>query len=520
MTVKSEILIKKALKLRNDSKFQDAILLLEGVSQSEPKNKSVLRHLERFKVEQFQAKAGVNPPIELQKKLKILFDEKKWEHLIAAIEPVQKFFPNSVPVLNMAGVALRETGDFMASEQHHKKAMKLAPLEPSTYVNLSNALNAQGKFTEGVMLMRSYIKKSSSAPQLNDKKSKIYNCLGINLYYLGLFKDALEAYQTALEYDPDNDEAKFNLGAIRLANKQFKAGWEMREFRHTRPDFQSDSQGISKPQWSGQPNSVLFSWAEQGIGDEIMAACCLNELSALSNQLIVSADQRLIPLFARSFPEIEFISRHDNYHQVACDYHIPSMTALGMLRPSEESFLTSSKGYIKTDQKLVDSLRAKIKSFGGNRPVIGISWKSGAPVTGKARSIKLSQMLDAIPNDYTVVNLQYGDISKEVERFHLKSKRKIHCIEQIDNNANIDGLCALISACEQVVTIDNSTAHFAGALGVRCNLLLPFGPDFRWGALDDQCSYWYQSVKVLRQGRGCNWQTCLAQLSANLAQSE
>ena len=129
-------------------------------------------------------------------------------------------------------------------------------------------------------------------------------------------------------------------------------------------------------------------------------------------------------------------------------------------------------------------------------------------------------MLDAIPNDYTVVNLQYGNIFKEVERFHLKSKRKIHCIEQIDNNANIDGLCALISACEQVVTIDNSTAHFAGALGVRCNLLLPFGPDFRWGALDDQCSYWYQSVKVLRQGRGCNWQTCLAQLSANLAQSE
>ena len=53
-------------------------------------------------------------------------------------------------------------------------------------------------------------------------------------------------------------------------------------------------------------------------------------------------------------------------------------------------------------------------------------------------------------------------------------------------------------ACDSVVTIDNSTAHLAGALGQNVKVLLPFAHDWRWG-FNDLSSYWYDNVELYRQ---------------------
>jgi ADP-heptose:LPS heptosyltransferase len=42
----------------------------------------------------------------------------------------------------------------------------------------------------------------------------------------------------------------------------------------------------------------------------------------------------------------------------------------------------------------------------------------------------------------------------------------LHC-ESVDNYTDLDGLAALIAACDEVLTISNVTAHLAGALGVQ-----------------------------------------------------
>jgi ADP-heptose:LPS heptosyltransferase len=57
-----------------------------------------------------------------------------------------------------------------------------------------------------------------------------------------------------------------------------------------------------------------------------------------------------------------------------------------------------------------------------------------------------------------------------------------------------------------VVTIDNSTAHLAGALGVPAFVLLPFVSDWRWlQARED--SPWYPSLRLLRQPKRSDWQS-------------
>jgi ADP-heptose:LPS heptosyltransferase len=76
----------------------------------------------------------------------------------------------------------------------------------------------------------------------------------------------------------------------------------------------------------------------------------------------------------------------------------------------------------------------------------------------------------------------------------------------VDQFANIDRFAAQIAAMDMVITIDNSTAHLAGALGVPVSLLLPFAADWRW-LVQRIDSPWYPTMRLLRQPKPGDWET-------------
>lgn len=51
---------------------------------------------------------------------------------------------------------------------------------------------------------------------------------------------------------------------------------------------------------------------------------------------------------------------------------------------------------------------------------------------------------------------------------------------------------------DQVITIDNSTAHLTGALGLPVWLMLPFAADWRW-LTERENSPWYPTMRLFRQ---------------------
>ncbi len=71
----------------------------------------------------------------------------------------------------------------------------------------------------------------------------------------------------------------------------------------------------------------------------------------------------------------------------------------------------------------------------------------------------------------------------------------------VDQFVSIDRFAAQIAAMDLVITIDNSTAHLAGALGIPTWVLLPFAPDWRW-QLDRDDSPWYPAMRLFRQATG------------------
>jgi len=83
---------------------------------------------------------------------------------------------------------------------------------------------------------------------------------------------------------------------------------------------------------------------------------------------------------------------------------------------------------------------------------------------------------------------------------------------RVDQFSDIDLFAAQIAAMDVVITIDNSTAHLAGALGVPTFLLLPFAPEWRWlQALPDDTndSPWYPAMRLCRQPKLSDWQSVI-----------
>ena len=117
--------------------------------------------------------------------------------------------------------------------------------------------------------------------------------------------------------------------------------------------------------------------------------------------------------------------------------------------------------------------------------------------------------------DITFVDLQYGDTRKERQSFYKKYGINLIKIKEIDNYDDIEGLAALIDACDFVVTVSNTTAHIAGAIGKQTYLMLPKGKGklWYWSKENDQ-SLWYKSIKIMEQKEIGQWNEVIDQLCA------
>jgi hypothetical protein len=238
----------------------------------------------------------------------------------------------------------------------------------------------------------------------------------------------------------------------------------------------------------------VLVWAEQGVGDEVMFGSMLGEFRGHVGKLLVQLDRRLIPLFKRSLPDdVEFFERGTVVPEDRYDSHI-AIGSLGQyLRPTLESFEGKGGKYLWADPERIQAMREWLSVKEGER-VIGLSWRSSNPETGAARSLALKDLVKSLQAPgVRFVNLQYGDVSAEIEALERDEGITVLQCPGLDTTDDLDGLAALIEACDEVVSIGNATAHLAGALGKKTTVLLPKARSWRWSVVGDCCP-WYESI--------------------------
>jgi ADP-heptose:LPS heptosyltransferase len=102
------------------------------------------------------------------------------------------------------------------------------------------------------------------------------------------------------------------------------------------------------------------------------------------------------------------------------------------------------------------------------------------------------------------VSLQYGDCREAVTEVRDRLGISIHIDPSVDALTDLDSFASQVAAVDLVLSIDNATVHMAGALGRPVWTLLPFAPDWRWGAQGDTTP-WYPTMRLFRQTVAGNW---------------
>ena len=188
-----------------------------------------------------------------------------------------------------------------------------------------------------------------------------------------------------------------------------------------------------------------------------------------------------------------------------------------MLRPSVDDFLRQRSAYLKADPVRTAALRNAIAPE--HQRIVGLSWYSRNAEYGTQKTLSLDRLapLLAMPG-VRFVDLQYGDTTRERDDILRRTGVEISRIASVDNWKDIDGFAALVNACDLVITISNTTAHIAGAMGKDVLLMLPHskGRFWYWQAERDD-SLFYPGMQIFRQHVSGDWSPVIDRVCAAAA---
>ena len=429
--------------------------------------------------------------------------------------------PDYVSALFNRGNAFKEKQHFSKALKDYDKVISLSPDHADAYSNRGLALQELGRPADAIA---SY----SRAITLKPDFAEAYNNRGNTFKQLTDYNAALTDYTSALALKPDYADARYNRGVLNLMLQQFSSGWPEYEWRAQvasvyresiagHADIAADFSILNTgADFNGQ---TVFVASEQGVGDHIMFMSMLPELLRDAGNVICQLDPRLIKLFSRCFPEADYVPRGDVsiLDRLSVDRYI-RMGSLGYTYRQDIRDFPGAP-YLTPDLERVAEWHSRIPLESGKRR-IGISWRGGSRNTnGADRSMALEQLTPLLDReDCTFVSLQYGDVEEEVAAFNARRTQKLLCFpkREIDD---FEDFASLIGALDGVVSVQNTTVHTCGALGKPCFAMLPFRPEWRYGASEERMP-WYQSVKLFRQSHDGQWSDVIERVSRGLTAFE
>jgi tetratricopeptide (TPR) repeat protein len=394
----------------------------------------------------------------------------------------------------------------------YQRALAIKPHLPEAHYNLGNTRQAQDDLEAASICFE-------RALALRPGYAEAHYNLACILQQQGRLDEALPRFEKAVSLKPDYAQARFGQALAQIQSGDFTQGWRSYESRWQSIDHDTPMRAYAQQLWTGEqiPSGRLLLWGEQGVGDEIMFASLIPDAIRSGNQITLDCEPRLQPLFARSFPNIEVVSSAQpasaRLEETKFAAHLPTGSLPGLFRTTQAAFAGSASPYLKPDPVERDRFRER---YSDGRRLVGLAWNTRNQKTGLKRSIDLSELgpLFALPG-IRWISLQYGDFDT-LERQAVQAEAPIHIDRTVDQLADIDRFASQVAAMDHVVTIDNSTAHLAGALGVPVWVLLPFAADWRW-LKECEDSPWYPSMRLFRQPAAGDWESVLQSVHSALA---
>ena len=423
--------------------------------------------------------------------------------------------PDDTRVLFALGNTARALGLVEAAQSFYGRVLELEPGRIEAVVNLANLMRSNAQYPAAEALLMPALARNPESPELlmtmgsvaretgrNAEAERHYRkALDIRPDYAsamanladmhaeaGDHAEAFALYCDAIKHEPTNAQMRLNRAMLHFLTGNLRDGWSDYEARLKFPGKAIRADHGLKP-WDGGnlKGKRLLLTAEQGVGDQIMFASVIPELSERAKSeggsVILECEPRLVSLFARSFADVTVrpshietrggeITAHYGWlkHEGGANRAIPAGSLPRYMRFSLANF-SNPNAYLVTDTGENDRWRT---FFSGVAPHIGICWRSGK--LGGARTIQYAPLemwgafLRTVPG--TIVCAQYDANQDEITALEALSGRKIVIPPTLNQKNELDRTAAMLSALEMVMSAPTAVSWLSAAAGTTTLKLL------------------------------------------------
>lgn len=488
---------------------------------------------------------------------------EKLGHLHKALVTYERAFqlePNDPDLILNLGLTAWNTGNMDGAERMFRVYIETRPDSPEGYNNLASVMRDRGNINQAIEIIRGAIYRIPDQPmlwntlatilsedgrveeglafyeealRLDPNFARVWHNLGYSYVHLGRYEESLSAYNSALALSTNHHErleASHSRSICMMAMGTLEDGFKEYEVRNHHEFRTFVAHHTKAPRWRGEPldGKRILLVGEQGLGDEIMFANVLPDFARAVGErgtLKIAVDPRLIPIFRRSFPDAD-VGRYEHakiegMEVRICpwaltdggpDYYAQFGTPLHILRKSISDF--PRQPYLAADAMKADAFRARLSAL-GKGPYVGVCWRSmvlGAKRGKYFRAIEGWGPALSTPG-ITFVNLQYGDVTAELELAREKLGATIHNFADLNLKDDLEGAAALTSACDLVLSAPTAAAAMAGALGTEVWFLVA-APT--WPQLATDHYPWYAKSRVIACEKFADWDTLMPKVREEL----
>jgi hypothetical protein len=243
----------------------------------------------------------------------------------------------------------------------------------------------------------------------------------------------------------------------------------------------------------------LMDTEKQGVAVGMPLAGYIRAASAHADRTVVMVERRMVPLFQRTLPEVGVVAFDPGAElQIEGPVVDAGIDDLRLAFGFDAATIERLHVPLAADRAQAETMRAGYRR-GRSVPLVGISWWSSHYGKDLPTLAHWSHVLSALPAQF--VSLQYGDVDDQVALLRSGDPGRLLVDPSVDQLTDMDRFASQIAALDLVISISNSGAHLAGAMGQR--MILVRDDLFRraWPYLSRKVPWYPGTTVVGKNGR-------------------
>lgn len=387
--------------------------------------------------------------------------------------------PGSIEITNNLACLQRDRGDYADAIQTIRALLAIDPSTALLWNTLGTVLTDQGEMAQSITFFDEALRLDPTFAKARYNRANARQSLGDSTQALLDIEQALLGITDPSEIDTVNMAKAMT--QIFVGN--LREGFETYEVRFSRTLSTSVHFVTSGRRWAPDDDLAgarMIVFGEQGLGDEVMFFSVVPDLLEAmgpTGELTLAVERRLVPLIQRSFPGVTVVPHHSvsfegrlarravfKGDEPAFELWSPVGSLYRRFRTGVADF-ANPQPYLVPAPDRVAHWRTVLDQIAPG-PKVGMVWKSLVMDGMRARYFSAFDLWKPVLETpgVTFVNLQYGDVSTELEMAR-EAGLEIWSPPGIDLKDDLDEVAALSAALDLILGQPNATTNIAAASG-------------------------------------------------------